>query len=268
MNITQKLSIILIVIATIAGCAKENIIPKNPNESLAGRRIRYTVQVVSGDNFSKSNTFLDSVSVTLVMNDSVYTKLTDSSGVTTFNNLASGNISVKISKNNYTTAVYTVDLSLNNDSASNYDTDNLRNSSSTVCIFPNTGLGTAQITGKAFADLDLTTPEKEYVPFGTAISAVIMPHSIENFINHTGGGHILGLHYENASVWSEIQTNGDFSLNVPAASVGLNIILNAEDFVYQQIISPGISQRKIYTFAQDTLIVYPNFTKIYDIFYN
>jgi hypothetical protein len=250
-------------------CAKENIVPKpNYTDGLLGRRVRYTIMAVSGDNFAKSEKSLVSATVSIVMNDSVYSVKTDSSGIATFNNLAAGNLNVRISKPDFTTAVYTVDLSLGNDSVTNFDTQNLRNASSIICLFPTSGNGTAEIRGKAFADLDLTLSGFEFVQSGIGISATLLPVSVENFTNHTGGGHILNLYYENASVSGEIQSNGDFSLTVPAASAGLDIILRAEDFAFDQKISATEFHRKIFSFVPDTLKVYPNFVKLKDCVYN
>jgi hypothetical protein len=266
MKSTKTISFFIIISVIVFGCAKENIQPKLP-DNLGGRTIRYTVTVVSGDNFSKSEKSLVSASVSLIMNDSLYTKNTDSAGMATFNNLAAGNIVVKVTKTDFTTAVFTADLTLSNDSVSNYDTQNLRNASTIVSIFPTSGNGTAQIQGKAFADLDLTIPGFEDAPQGTVISAVIFPKNISNFINHNGGGRILNLYYENGSVSGTIQNNGDFSLTVPASSVGLDVILRAEDFIFNQKLNSSVSQRKIFSLTSDTLTVYSNLIKLRDIYF-
>jgi hypothetical protein len=259
--ITAFISVILL----INGCTKD--VEPDPVDQISGRTVRYTVLVISGANSTyKSSQGLDSAIVSLVMNDSIYSTATDANGLATFNNLAAGVVAVTIDYPNYTRVNMVVDLSMRNDSI--YDADNLRNASTMVALFPLTGEGTTTIRGRLFADLDLTIPGMETVPEGTKVSTFIEGSQLVDYINHTGDGEILSISYEDAVNSAVTDNNGDYSIVVPASASGLAIVIQTDDFVYDQIDAGGNPQRRTFHAGAGTVTAFSGMTIIDDITYD
>ena len=249
-------------------CTKEVEPPKPASaDNISGKTVRYTVLVVPGGNTSfKSTNGIDSAIVSLVMNDSIYSVATDTNGLAAFNNLAAGVAAVTINYENHTTANLVVDLSAPSDTG--YDSNNLRNASTMVALFPLYGEGTATISGRLFADLDLTTGGLESAPSGLKVTTLIESSQLVDYVNHTGDGEILSIAYEQAANSSLSDANSDYTIRVPATASGLKIVLSADDFVYDQITGAGTTQRKVYTFAPDTVSVISGMSFFRDIIYN
>lgn len=259
---------IFVLFYFLTACTKEVEPPKPaPTDNISGKTVRYTVLVVPGGNTTfKSTNGIDSAIVSLVMNDSIYSIATDTNGLAAFNNLAAGVAAVTINYAHYTTVNLVVDLSAPTDTG--YDSNNLRNASTMVALFPLSGEGTATISGRMFADLDLTTAGLENAPSGFKVSAVLEPSQLVDYVNHTGDGEILSIAYEQATNSTLSNTNSDYTLTVPATASGLKIILSADDFVYDQITGTATSQRKVYTVNPVTVSVSSGKTYFRDIVYN
>jgi len=252
----------------VIACKKENIQEKpaiDPNESVSGRKIKYTVLVVHAENSTKSIKEIDSAIVSLAMNDKIYSMPTDTNGMAVFNNIVSGTAAVSIRMKNHTTANLIVDLYARNDSS--YDASNIRNASTMVALFPITGIGTARVKGIAFAELDLTNSTREFVPSGIGLQARIETNQLLNYFNHSGEGKILSAQYENVIISSLINSAGAYELNVPASARGLKIILNGDDFDYLRKLNTTDVSRTIYSLKPDTILVYSNRIKIRDLNY-
>jgi len=271
MNLNRKTGIILAVFVLIylfTACTKE-VEPPEPSisDNISGKTVRYTVLVVPGGNTTfKSTNGIDSAIVSLVMNDSIYSVATDTNGLAAFNNLASGVAAVTINYANHTTANLIVDLSAPKDTG--YDSNNLRNASTMVALFPLSGEGTATINGRLFAELDLTTPGIENAPVGIKVTAVLESSQMVNYINHTGDGEILDISYEQATNHAFTDANSDYTIIVPATASGLKIVINTDDFVYDQITAPATTQRKTYSSVADTVSVISGITYFRDVVYN
>ena len=268
MSINFKNIILLGLLFTIFySCTKENIEEPPPEDDwIDGRTIRYTVQVVpSGNTSFKSTMAADSATVSLIMNNRTYSVATDTNGLATFNNLAAGIAAVNIRFENYTTVNLIVDLSVKTDSV--IDANNLRNAATMVALFPLTGVGTATINGKAFADLNTDVLGLENVPTGIQVSSIIESGQLTNFTNHTGSGQILSVSYEQSVNSVQLDANSEYQITVPAAGSGLKIVIKANDFDYDQIVG-GNPQRKIFTDEADTISVISGFTYYNDIIYN
>lgn len=252
----------------ISACTKDVEAPlPNPADRISGKTVRYTVLVVSGANTTfKSTQGIDSAIVSLVMNDSIYSIATDTNGLAAFNNLAAGVVAVTIDYPNHTRANMVVDLSAPKDTG--YDANNLRNASTMVALFPLTGSGTATIKGRLFADLDLTNAVMENAPSGIKVSTLIEKTQLVNYVNHTGDGEILSISYENATNSTLTDNNSDYSIIVPATASGLKIVIQANDFVYDQISTGGNPQRKVFHANADTITAISGITIFNDIQYN
>jgi len=239
----------------------------NPTDNIQGRTVRYTVLVVSGTNTTfKSTQGLDSAIVSLVMNDSIYSTATDTNGLATFDNLAAGVLAVTIDYPEHTRVNLVVDLSAPSDIG--YDANNLRNASTMVALFPLNGEGTATISGRLFADLDLTSAGLETVSAGIKVSSLIESEQLINYVNHTGDGEILSISYEDATNNTVSDANGDYSIMVPATAAGLKIVIRPDDFVHDQIDATGNPQRKVFHADADTVTVYSGVNLFRDIIFN
>ena len=263
------LLIIFLLLLTISfSCKKKNIIPEATVDNIDGRKIRYTVLVLNADNSIGKNTkTLDSATVTLAMNDSVYTVAVDENNFVVFDYLFAGNAIVKVECEGYTTANLIVNLKAMLDTANIYDSGNLRKVSTIVTLFSTKGEGTATISGKAFADLDLTNSSYEFVPENINIRAIVCPEQIYEYVNHSASGGIIDLFYENIIFATETDNFGNFQVTVPASAKGLKIFLQADDFVYQQQIAPDETVRQIFSYISDTVTVFPNSLKITDLYF-
>ncbi len=252
----QAFTILLIASVAFLACTKANEEPApeppSKKDNISGKTVRYTVLVVSGGGTSfKSTMGIDSAIVSLVMNDSIYSVATDTTGLATFNNLAAGIAAVNIRYPEHTAANMVVDLSAAIDSGE-YDSNNLRNAATMIALFPLTGPGTATISGRTLADLDITNGTLESAPNGLQITSYIEPNQLVNYVNHTGDGEILSIAYEQTINYTTTDANSDYSIAVPATASGLKIVVTADDFVYDQVTAGG-PQRKIFKAIPDTI---------------
>ncbi len=271
MQITKNSKLLIFLFAFVylfTACTKE-VEPPAPaaTDNISGKTVRYTVLVVPGGNTSfKSMLGIDSAIVSLVMNDSVYSVATDTNGLAAFDNLAAGIVAVTINYSNHTTANLTVDLSVKNDSG--YDSNNLRNAATMVALFPLSGIGTATISGRVFAELDLVTAGLENAPVGLKVTSLLESTQLVNYVNHTGGGKILNMSYEQSVYVDITNVSSDYSIVVPATASGLKMVITADDFVYDQLIAPATTQRKVYNVVTDTVSVISGITYFKDVIYN
>ena len=269
----RVLFFLIVILMLSFSCKKKNIIPEEEEttDNINGRKIRYTVLVISAENsIGKSVSSFqacDSATVTLAMNDSVFSVATDENNFAVFDYLFAGNVIVKVECEGYTTANLIVNFQAMPDTANIYDSDNLRNVSTIVTLFPTEGEGTATISGKAFADIDLINSDYEYVPENTNIRATISLEQIFGYINHSQSGGIIDLFYENIIFTTQTDNSGNYQIIVPASAKGLQIILSADDFAEQQQINPDETQRQIFSCITDTVSVFPNSAKITDLYF-
>ncbi len=266
--IFNKLIIFVAITATISACTKPNEEPELKKDNISGRRVRYTVMVVNAAfTGTELGTAIDSAMVSLVMNDSVYSVATDSSGIAKFNNLAAGVLAVRISHPKYATTNMIVDITATKDSSREYDANNLRNASTMVAMFPTEGKNTATISGKTFADLDLTLSGLETAIKGLNISAYIAQKQLINYINHKGEGKITSIVCDADIKNSTTDADGNYSIKVPAGKAGLKVVIVSDDFVYQQKTTTG-TQRHVYKAKNDTVTVFSTMKRIHDIVYD
>lgn len=265
MNIRKSILLSFLFTTVFLSCTKENIKEPPVEDNINGRTIRYTVQIVAAGNTTfKSFNMIDSAIVSLVMNDSIYSVATDKNGIATFNNLFSGTVQVNVKYDNYTPVNLIVDLTTSKDSI--YDANNLRNAATMIALFPLSGNGTATIKGKAFAELNTTIAGLEVAPVNIQVSSIIESEQLTHFTNHTGSGKILSVSYEQSINYTQLNSNSEYQITVPAAGSGLKILIKANDFVYNQITGTG-TQRTIYKDDIDTISVISGFSYFNDIIY-
>lgn len=271
MKVQKSISNILIltcIISILISCTKDNPAfietPEN-TDIITGRTIRYTVVVLSAEEMSyKTNAGIEKVSVTLVMNDSVYSDTTDINGYATFNNVAAGYVSVSIKSPEFTDAELLVDLTTND---SLYDATNIRNATTKIALLPILSKKKSKISGKAFADTDLTQSGFESAPAGINVTAIIPASSLINFVEHQGSGRIENMFYTETTYFATTNSQGEYSLRMPSIPNGLKVIVTADDFRADQILSNSEKIEKVYTAVYDTVTSFPGLNKILDINY-
>lgn len=255
------------IILILASCTKENISDEPYSDSINGVRIRYVVNILDGSaSAGKSIMPIDSTTVCVVVNDSVYETPVDENGIAIFNNLFAGNATVKVKCEGYTTANLIVDLKAMPDTTNIYDASNRRVVSSIIHIFPTEGESMANISGKIFADLDLTDSDYETVTKNLNIRAVVNPQDLYRFVDHDCSGGIIDLSYEGL-FYSGANTSGNYNISVPAALVGLEYIISADDFDYLQQTTPTTTERKVFKYSADTITVQTSGNYIHDLYY-
>ncbi|PLX07286.1 MAG: hypothetical protein C0596_11780 [Marinilabiliales bacterium] len=266
--IMKKTALLLSIIAIIfTACTKENVSDTPYSDSISGVKIRYVVNVVDGSaNAGKSSTELQNAIVCVVVNDSVYETQVDNNGLAVFNNLFAGNASVHVKCEGYTSANLIVDLKAMPDTTNIYDASNRRIVTSIVNIFPTKGESLANVSGKIYADLDLTDGDLETVSENLNIRAIVNAEDLYKFVDHDCSGGIIDLSYE-GFLFSTANSSGNYSLILPAAAIGLDYLISADDFEFYQQITPTTTERKVFRFEPDTITVQTNGNYIHDLYY-
>ncbi len=264
----KKLAILLISsILIFVSCTKENVTSTPYADDVSGVRIRYVVNIVDGaHSVGKNASDINNAIVAVVVNDSVYETPVDENGIAIFNNLFSGNAIVKVSCDGYTSANLIVDLKAMPDTTNIYDATNRRIVSSIINIFPTEGESLASISGKLFADLDLTDGDLETISESINIRANVNSEDLYKFVDHDCSGGIIDLSYE-GFFYSAANSSGDYNLSLPAAAMGLEYVVSADDFDYLQQITPTTTARKIFRLEPNTLSVQTGGSYVLDLIF-
>jgi len=265
-KISIKTSLVIAFLCILSvSCKKENIPEVSYTDYISNMTIKYTVLVVPAGytSFKSLPNSTDTAFVSLLMNNKIYTVAADKNGLAGFNNLPAGSAAVTVRYPNHCTANYIVDLASKADTIT--DSNNLRNASTMVALFPYTGAGTAMVSGRLFADLDQTTAGLENVFAGLKVNSIIETGQFQNFIKHTGDGKIISISYEKVIGQTTTSLSGDYSFQVPACGSGLKIVLRADDFVYDQKTGAATTQRKTYMPIVDTITVFSGINYLRDI---
>ncbi|NBV13943.1 MAG: carboxypeptidase regulatory-like domain-containing protein [Sphingobacteriia bacterium] len=251
-----------VVIASQTSTVRDTI-----NDSIVdpSRVIHYTVNVVPAGNATGGNKVagLAGAQVTCSVNGVLTTITTGSDGQATFPKLLRGNVTVTVQAQDFTTLNFVVDL---NEGVPGADTLQ-RNASTMVGIFPTTGLGSATIKGRAFADLNQTVAGDEIVS-GIKVTAVLTDGAqLRNFIQHIGPGNILSVMYENMVVTGMTDANGDYSLTVPASGRELEYTLIGDDFASDVVTAPGVTSYTAFSVPNQPVDVVSNVTRVVPLNY-
>lgn len=261
----KKILLFSLVCFVFFSCKKENVATSEYSDSISGVRIRYIISVVDGSTVStKSEAAIQSAVVCMVVNDSVYETQVDKNGIAVFNNLFAGNAIVQVKCEGYTTANFVVDLRAKPDVSNIYDATNCRLVSDIISIFPTAGESLANVSGRIYADLDLTSAGDELVPNSLNVRAFVNPEDLYKFVEHEGSGNILDLSYDGFLV-STASQSGTYSLSLPASANNLQYVISADDFEFQRQINSTETERTVYSFINDTILVQTSGNYILDL---
>lgn len=158
---------------------------------------------------------LSDFSVAIINEGERREEMTDENGIAYFENVRIGQVPVVVSKSGY----YTIRGDYQFDDA---ELDR-KQQSVNLAILPSEGEAMATVSGQATLDLDLTSPETDYVPSGTELFKMI-PN-----INLPGNFMYDGFPYV-----ATTEENGEFNIEVPGSANGLFYTIQYNSFVANQ----------------------------------
>lgn len=262
MNIKSKPSqfllffFILMFLATSCTDKNESFFPAPIDEdAISGKTIKYTIQLVSAANSGSDVFTLNKAKVFLVMNDSVYAEMADSSGIVSFGNLADGLINVRIVHQNFYTFNYLLNLKAS-DSIS-YESGNFRNVASLVRMLPKADLISAQLSVKLLADLNETNTTLEFAPLNTGVSAFLSDSVQMALASVSAKSTILEAWLEMPTFYAQSDAQGELTLQLPVSSQGLEYNIVCEDFYANYTNTAGESENALFISYVQTKKVYP-----------
>lgn len=212
-----------------------------------GGVIKYTVKIVSTANSSilKSKMSIENANVTIYQNNKVYTAITDANGFAIFPDMRIGTAAVNVKLKDHAEVDYVADLTpadnlINLSQGQMVNT--VRYASTMVPMFPIATPGAATITGKVTAELDLTNTAPEPAPNVTVTAKVDVddPDFVSRYITPTQGttnsnaGRIIKFAFQDATISTQTDAQGNYTLQVPAALNGLPIKLSVADYQTNQ----------------------------------
>ncbi|MEL6562437.1 MAG: hypothetical protein AAFQ94_29980, partial [Bacteroidota bacterium] len=164
---------------------------------------------------------------------------TDSQGWARFTDIAKGTVSGSVILDNFTSAYFTTNL------LSNSEDDVVTNASTTIPVFSLIEAEMATVNGKGIIELNLTNEQPESVPDGTRVHARIRTEQsafMESFvpellIDARWPGKLDNITYSGITNNDGFNSEGSFSIQVPASTKGLPIELTFEDINANQQIA-------------------------------
>ena len=188
---------------------------------------------------------IENANVTIYQNDKVYTAITDANGFAIFPDMRIGTAAVNVKLKDHAEVDYVADLTpadnlINLSQGQMVNT--VRYASTMVPMFPIAAPGAATITGKVTAELDLTNTAPEPAPNVTVTAKVDVddPDFVSRYITPTQGttnsnaGRIIKFAFQDATISTQTDAQGNYTLQVPAALNGLPIKLSVADYQTNQ----------------------------------
>jgi hypothetical protein len=216
---------------------------KSFDDSLNTKKVRvmYSVNLVDASKSTlKSGSLASSVSgaiVKLTQDGRVITKKCDTTNIAVFDSLKTGYATVNISLTNFSEVNYVVNFSsqVGSGLSGGIQLANI------IPLIPIAGTSTASISGRITFEGDLTNNTPEPVPTGTKIIAIVKTNSAALV---SPSGIIMTISYDNLSLETTTDANGNYTLSVPATTLGLDYDLRVIDFTYtQNLLMPTYNNR-------------------------
>ncbi|MGD1895186.1 MAG: hypothetical protein ACFB15_31905 [Cyclobacteriaceae bacterium] len=206
-----------------------------------GGIIHYTVQVFDGTEVTsnaRTESLSPSATVTAIQNGDTVTVNTGTEGLAFFDDMRIGLVTVRVESPNFTTAVFTADIT-----PDNFESATVRNASTPIYIFPTTEAnGAAVVTGKVEVETNLLNDTPEL-----AVGATVRGYIDVNDGNFSGdyiytgeAGGIRSIAYENSIAPATVGEDGTYRLIVPAGlgneGNGLPIDIEFDNFEARQVL--------------------------------
>lgn len=251
----KKYIYIIIAIVSFISCTKENDIYNEEQESYKGFKYRILLKDVS-----KPNANLEGLEIKMELNDSTYVLIADTSGMAWADNVSNGYAIVSFENQFYTDVHYMVDFYEN-------PSENNKTPMTEISLIPIDNDNKASISGKLYADLDLTNPGYEELISDISIYAKIIENDMNQLIYHNGKGIIRELNYPDLIQTYNNNGVGEYSFSFPALLNGFRIELTSDDFEYNQVIEANNVQRKVFSLRSDTIKIFKMRDQINDLIF-
>lgn len=176
---------------------------------------------------------LSGATVTINVAGNIVSANTNEQGMAVFSNLRGGNVLVAIKHDGYTDVSFIADITPENQN------QYYSYASTLIPLFPISGEWMTEISGVANYQSDLTNKVRENAAGVTVTAAVDINANFMNtfFPNNTGPGKVSSIAYSSILMKTTTDENGGYTITVPAAAQGLDIILDvAEKATDQKIV--------------------------------
>jgi hypothetical protein len=240
------------LIANFNSCTEDDLTEQERLELLDSLNnlaiVNYSVTVVSAaDNgFIKSGTATEGLlgaTVEINHGGNISSATTNDFGIAVFSDMRAGSISVSIHLDGYTDVTYLTNLTPEAEMEQNYTY-----ASTIVPLFPVTGEGTATISGKVASQSDLTNLTKEQVTETDIFGRLVTDATFMNtyFPNNAGPGSVVQVNYSSAMMKTTTDSEGNYTLIVPASVNGLDILIDITEFeTDQQIVLETLNGEEV-----------------------
>ncbi len=235
-----KISLYFILSIVFISCTDKNegFFPAEiVSDNISGRTIKYTLQLSAAANPTDTIYSLYGAKVFLAMNDTVFVKEADSVAMLSFGNLADGNIVVRIEHPNFYTYNYIVNLKAQD--SIDFSSTNFRNASSIIQLVPKIDVLSASVQGHFYADLDLSQAGFENIGAGVGVGAYLSDSTQISLAEVSQGSSILDAWLELPSFYTQSNASGEFRIELPVASRGLNYIFTCDNLYSNQVDALG-----------------------------
>jgi hypothetical protein len=201
--------------------------------NMSKNRITFILSLVdavktTGLKSTGSATGVSGVSVTLGQNGTLISKTSDAAGMILFSNLQRGRATLHVTLANYSEINAVLDF----DKAGPDSTAGGRQVGLVLPMILLTGANTGTLRGTVTFEGDLTNKTQEPAPSGTKVIATVDPGSAA--LNQIVTDIIVSINYDNLSLETTTDANGNYSFTVPGTSQGLSYAIKVSDFTYNQ----------------------------------
>lgn len=271
-QLTSKFGFLALATTMVfASCdKKEMIITSTANDSLNtnnsdldavyDRTVNYSVVVTAQmESDFRSPSGVTGATVVASVDGSNVSVTTDASGIATFAGIKAGLVSVSVTKADWTTANFIVDLTSSSVNGTGGDIDNHseRSAATLVTLLQTANLGTSTLKG----DLDIErnqngNTQPESVNSGTAnLTARVNFNNYDGNgssqsgvgASHSGYGRIMDFYYEGLMGTSNFALSGDsYSVTLPASAYGLSVDVLSNPFKEDNVDFGGVTTNETF----------------------
>jgi hypothetical protein len=216
-----------------------NLAEEQRQDSLnqANQSVTYTLSLVDasvstllkGSNSGADAKGISGATVSITQGSKIVTQTTDANGVVTFSGLIKGMATLHIKLTGYSDVNAVIDFAyygIATNTSGGIQVGNI------IPMIPTTGTSTGTIKGKVTYESDLTNKTPENAPAGTKVIATVSTNSAA--FNSINTGVITSMSYDNLSLEAVTDANGDYTMTVPATTMGLDYALKVSDFTGNQ----------------------------------
>lgn len=234
---------VLIVVGFMFGnssCDKDELTEQERLELLDSLNnnaiVQYSVNIVSAAEAGilKSGKQIGGLAgaiITLNHAGNLTSSTTNEYGTAVFKDLRGGNLAVTVSMEGYTDVSYITILTPETSMNQNYTF-----ASTIVPLFPLSGEWMTDVTGVVTYQSDLTNNTTEKAAGVTVTATLDINAAFMNtfFPNNDGPGRVVQVSYSSILMKTETDANGEYSLTVPSAAQGLDVLIDVAEVATDQ----------------------------------